>query len=105
MAKTRKKDKTKGKLCKEKVDTIEFVAEERENYLKALSKRKKTKKKQHYIMIEEQKKEAKREKRKSHRIRETERADIAQRVLDSAMQREEEKETKIGNSIVTIREL
>ncbi|KAI5127808.1 hypothetical protein NEPAR06_0989 [Nematocida parisii] len=105
MGLTRKKDRTKAKLCKEKVTSLVFVEAEREAYLKAQKKRKITAKKQKYIMMEEQKREAKKEKRKEYRRRATERAEIAQRVLDASMQKEEEVKTKIGNSLVTIREL
>ncbi|EHY65134.1 hypothetical protein NEAUS04_2558 [Nematocida ausubeli] len=105
MGLTRKKDKTKAKLCKERVKSLVFVEEERETYLKAQKKRKITAKKQKYLLMEEQKKEAKKEKRKEYRRREADRAEIAQRVIEASMQKEEETKERIGNAYVTIREL
>lgn len=105
MAYTRKKDHTKAKLCREKVEVLEFDPEEREKYLVAQSKRRKTRKKQQILLMEEQKKEARREKRKNQKAKESKRAEIAQRVIETAMGKEEETEERIGNSIVTIREL
>lgn len=105
MGYTRKKDHTKAKLCKEKVKVLEFIPEEREAYLHNQSKRRKTQKKQKLQEIEEQKKEAKREKRRTQKAKEAERAYVAQRVISTAMKKEEDKREVIGNSIVTIREL
>lgn len=105
MGLTRKKDQTKGKICRERVESLEFVEEEREAYLKAQSKRRVTAKKKKYLEREEEKREAKREKRKEERRRELERADIAERLLERSQRKEDLIEKQIGNSHVTIREL
>ncbi|KAH9385541.1 uncharacterized protein NEMAJ01_0437 [Nematocida major] len=102
---TRKKDQTKGKICKERIKSLEFVEEDREAYLNSMKKRRVTAKKKRHLMREEEKKEAKREKRREQKKRELERADLAQKVLESTQGEKEEVRMVIGSSIVTIKEL
>ncbi|KAI5185606.1 hypothetical protein NEHOM01_0932 [Nematocida homosporus] len=100
----RKRSQRHAKLSKEANPVIEFDPEERENYLKAQSKRRITARRKRKLQEEEEKRESQRQKNREHKQRQKDQAELAQRVREAAIKKEET-QTQIGNSIVTIKEL